>query len=115
MLRASSQVTGEDVNLNAVNGDGGISGIAGGEALIAFAEAAVTGTDTELDGARDALVSELGEAAMVDAAGVVSNFERMVRIADATGIPLGDGLEAFSEDIRNELDLERFVRVKANL
>ena len=46
---------------------------------------------------------------MVDAAGVASNFERMVRIADSTGIPLGDGLETFSAEVRAELNLERFL------
>ena len=44
---------------------------------------------------------------MVDAAGVASNFERMVRIADSTGIPLGDGLEEFSSEVRLELGLDR--------
>ena len=44
---------------------------------------------------------------MVDAAGVASNFERMVRIADATGIPLGEGLEEFSSEVRLELGLDR--------
>ena len=45
---------------------------------------------------------------MVDAAAVASNFQRMVRIADATGIPLGEGLEAMSQEVREELDLGRF-------
>ena len=44
---------------------------------------------------------------MVDAAGVTSNFERMVRIADATGIELGDRLEQGSAGVRAALDLER--------
>ena len=44
---------------------------------------------------------------MVDAAGVASNFERMVRIADSTGIELGDLLEQASADVRTALGLER--------
>ena len=39
--------------------------------------------------------------------GVASNFERMVRIADSTGIELGDLLEQASADVRDALGLER--------
>ena len=55
------------------------------------------------------LIDAAGEAATVDAAGVASNFERMVRIADGTGIPLGDRLENGSAEVRAALDLERFL------
>ena len=50
----------------------------------------------------------MSSEAMVDAAAVASNFERMDRIADSTGIPLGEGLEAMSLEVREELDLGRF-------
>ena len=63
--------------------------MAHGAELVAFAEAIVTGAQT-LAQSRAAVVEALGPEAMVDAAGVASNFERMVRIADATGIELGD-------------------------
>ncbi len=53
------------------------------------------------------MVETLGPEAMVDAAGVASNFERMVRIADSTGIELGDLLEQASADVRDALGLER--------
>ena len=56
---------------------------------------------------RAAVVETLGPEAMVDAAGVASNFERMVRIADSTGIELGDLLEQASADVRDALGLER--------
>jgi hypothetical protein len=49
---------------------------------------------------------------MVDAAGVVSNFERMVRIADATGIPLDKRMERLSREVREALHLERFTVYK---
>ena len=49
----------------------------------------------------------MGVAAMVDAAAVASNFERMVRIADGTGIPLGDRLESLARPVVDELQLER--------
>ena len=53
------------------------------------------------------MVETLGPEAMVDAAGVASNFERMVRIADSTGIELGDLLEQATADVRTVLGLER--------
>jgi hypothetical protein len=41
-----------------------------------------------------------GVEAMFDAAAVASNFERMVRIADGTGIPLGERLETAARGVR---------------
>ena len=80
--------------------------MAHGSELVAFAEAIVTGDQT-LAQSRTTVVETLGPEAMVDAAGVASNFERMVRIADSTGIELGDLLEQASADVRTVLRLER--------
>ena len=77
-----------------------------GPELVAFAEAIVRGTET-LPQARAAVVETLGPLTMVDAAGVASNFERMVRIADSTGIELGARLEQGSAEVRSALGLER--------
>ncbi len=74
---------------------------------MAFAEAIVEGDEDTRAHTRAAVIETLGPEAMVDAAGVASNFERMVRIADATGIELGDLLEQVSADVRDALDLER--------
>ena len=82
------------------------SGVPHGLELVAFANAIVTGAQT-LPQSRDAVIEALGAEAMVDAAGVVSNFERMVRIADSTGIELGDRLEQASADVRDTLGLTR--------
>ena len=82
------------------------SGVPHGPELVAFAEAIVTDAES-LAQSRAAVVETLGPEAMVDAAGVASNFERMVRIADATGIELGDLLEQASADVRDALGLER--------
>ena len=77
-----------------------------GPELVAFAEAIVHGDDT-LETTRTAVVDALGPAAMVDAAGVASNFERMVRIADSTGIELGAFLAEATAEARATLGLER--------
>ena len=45
----------------------------------------------------------------MDTAAVIGNFQRMVRIADATGIPLDAPVGALSAEIRDELDLGSFA------
>lgn len=102
---------GSDVNLAALTG--GVpdtdSGVEHGDVLIAFAEAMVSDDDGVLAQARDAVIAAMGPAAMVDAAGVASNFERMVRIADATGIPLDERMAQMTQAVRTELGLGRFA------
>ena len=83
------------------------SGIPHGRVLLEFASAVVAGDDSTLARARDALRAGMGDAGVSDAAAVASNFERMVRIADAIGIELGDWMESFTEEVRSELDLDR--------
>ena len=77
--------------------------------LIAFADAIVNRQEQALDAARQNLVKEMGTPCMVDAAGVVANFQRMVRIADASGIPLDTPMQAASEDVRAELGINDYV------
>jgi hypothetical protein len=55
------------------------------------------------------MVAEMGAEAFVDAAAVVANFERMVRIADATGTPLDAPVATLATGLREELDLDRFA------
>ena len=98
---------GETVDLRAVTESGRSSGVEHGEALIAFAEAIVGRDATAIARARRRLADEMGVAALVDAAAVASNFERMVRIADGTGIPLGERLESLGRPVVDELQLER--------
>jgi len=77
-------------------------------ALVAFAEALVHRDDAALARARDEVLEKLGPGGLVDTAAVASNFQRMVRIADSTGIPLDAPVTAMTGDIRGELDLGRF-------
>ena len=83
------------------------SGVPHGRVLLEFASAVVGPDDTCLAPAREALRAEMGDAGMADAAAVASNFERMVRIADAIGIELGDWMESFTEAVRTDLALDR--------
>lgn len=105
MLRGSSETAGAGVNLETVVAGSSVdSQVPGGDALIRFTEA-VIGNSADLTEARDALVGELGETRMVDAAGVVGNFERMVRIADSTGIPVDGAMAESMREVRESLGL----------
>ena len=98
---------GETVDLSAITEAGRTSGVPHGDALVSFAEAVVSRDRDRIARSRDALIAAMGVGAMVDAAAVAANFERMVRIADGTGIPLGRGLESRSRAVVDELQLER--------
>ena len=68
----------------------------------------VGGDPAEVERGRKALIERLGEDRFVEAAAVVANFQRMVRIADATGIPLDGMVMAMSDDFRGELGIDDF-------
>jgi hypothetical protein len=102
---------GVEVNLSALTDHEAAtsSGVEHGHLLIAFAEAMVRDDEAVLTYARHAVIEGISPEAMVDAAGVASNFERMVRIADATGIQLDARMAALSQEVRDTLHLERFT------
>lgn len=74
--------------------------------LVAFADAIVSRDPRAIATARQAVIATLGEPQAVDAAAVASNFIRMVRIADATGIPLDQRLADLTAEVRAELGLK---------
>ena len=108
MLRASAQTSGEDVDLTAIM-DGGATAtnVPGSQALLAFAEVSLDDDAQVIAAARQRVRTELDEAAMIEAAGVIANFQRMVRIADGTGIPLDAPMAALTADLRVELGISR--------
>lgn len=111
MLRASIETQGEEVDLRGLT-DGkaaGESSIPGAAALVDFVEATLGGNTDEIAVARDLVRSELGSEALVDAAAVIGNFERMVRVADGTGIPLDAAVNVATEEIRSELGIDAFA------
>ena len=108
MLRESSRTHEESVDF-AVLMDGTVeSGVPHGAELVRFAESAVAGSTSDCESSRQALAEVMGGEALVDAAGVISNFERMVRVADATGISLGPMSEEDLVLVR-ELGIDRFA------
>ena len=58
--------------------------------------------------ARARLAQAAGPPAMVDAAGVVANFQRMVRIADATGIPVDSYILERTGELPQRLGLTKY-------
>ena len=65
-------------------------GVPHGQALMAFADAAMTVDPNQTEAARQALANLAGEAAVVDAAAVTAMFQLNTRAADAAGIPVED-------------------------
>ena len=105
----SSELNHQDVNIQAVvQGAATDSGVAAGSELLAFAES-VLSHPADLEDRRRAIQAALGDDALVDAAGIVANFQRMVRIADGTGIPLDKPVAVLSADLRDSLNLDAFA------
>ena len=89
-----------------MEGDGGI---AHGAKLLAFTDASMGADDEALVRERAALREVLTPEQFVDTCAIIGAFNVVDRIADATGIPLDDGLVSMSKDVREELDLARFA------
>ena len=112
MLRESSESHEQSVNLEAIMSGKDAGDISHAAELVGFAEAIVKSSkasdgDAAVKTARDRLLLAAGAEVVVDAAGVVSNFQRMVRIADSTGIVLGPWEES-SRELRGELGIDEF-------
>lgn len=96
-------------DLGAVTGVEGDAGVPHGGLLLAFADAVLGDDDAALARARAALGAAIGPAGLVDAAGIVGNFNAIDRVADATGIPLEADKLAASADFRAALGLDCFA------
>jgi hypothetical protein len=111
LLRASGEHSGERFELNGVlDGSGLAVGVPHAEPLLRFADAIIDGDAARRADAHTELFRTLGGAVLVDAAAIVASFNAVVKIADATGIPLEDYKAAATQDLREALDLERFRR-----
>jgi hypothetical protein len=112
MLSLSAEASQTDIDLQIVNGAEDANGSSGGvefsNQLMKFAEAVASRDETALTSARADLLRVGGNDVLVDAAGVAGNFQRMVRIADSTGIPVDDRMGALSGSIPDDLNLRRF-------
>lgn len=84
------------------------SGLANAEALLEWIDAAMSLDVAETAKTRQRVFDEMGVEAMVDAAAVMGNFERMTRIADGTGIPLDAPVNILGADLQDDLGLHEF-------
>lgn len=110
LLRASAKTAGREVDLRIVLGENREqSSVDQARALIDFVEGFMKRDSAELAGARQALAEEMGPVAMVDVAAVAAAFQRMVRIADSTGLPLDGPVIKMAQGIPEQLGLRRFA------
>ena len=117
MLSVSAMTTEVEIDIQGINGDESAAGmgVEFGPELMKFAESVATGNEDDLERARQALLSTAGPEVLVDAAGVAANFQRMVRIADAAGIPVDDMEIELGKEVRAELNLEKFASAQNSL
>lgn len=111
MLRESIELKGESINLDGLADPActKIEGIPNSESLLRFANAFMGDDHAALVEAREALAKDMSVEAMVDVAGIASNFQRMVRIADSTGIPSDAPTAIMQADLVEQLGLDKFV------
>ena len=117
MLRVSAKNNEVKVDIQGVNGNEEATGlgVGFGVELMKFAESLALDEEEALAIARERLLEEAGEAVLVDAAGVAANFQRMVRIADAIGIPVDDVNDQNRKQVWEELGLESFSSAQNSL
>ncbi len=106
----SGQIQGESIDLGVVVDPSRDDGkVAHAEILVRLVEAAIAREPVALAAAQEQIRAQMGESALIRACAVIGNFERMNRIADATGIALDTPSRILSEDLRQTLDLDRFA------
>jgi hypothetical protein len=91
---------------------GGHGGVPHGQLLMDFGGAVIGDDPARLAACRDAVRRALGDEALADAAGVAAVFNAVVRIADATGIPLEDAKAVASRDVRAAIGIDAFAEGK---
>jgi hypothetical protein len=105
MLRGSAKSIGEPVDAAAA-----VEGAAGtvpyAAELVGFVDAVATGADA--DAPRRDLARAAGQAAVVEAAAVLANFEMMTRVADGTGAATPAGIVSRLAGERARLGLDAF-------
>jgi hypothetical protein len=109
MLRESAAAIDVPVDARAVVDPRVDPLVPGGAELVSFVDSALAGSEAEGEASRGELRDALGDDALVDAAAVLGNFEMMNRVAGGTGMPVGRGRLAATEELRAELGLDRLA------
>ena len=109
LLRASGEHDGLEHDFDIINGQAlDRSPLADTALLNEFAESFAQSDGEALGTARTALVETLGAEALVDCAATVAIFDAVVRIADASGIPLEAYKVDGAKDLRDQLGIDDF-------
>lgn len=111
-LSSSSKAIDSELDItDAVTGSGEDSGVPNAEMLIAFTESA-NRLDDDLPAIRAALVNEIGEEGMVDAAITVSIFRSLNIAADSSGIRVDDDWVDSAAELANQSYANEFSTAK---
>lgn len=111
LLRESGRHDGLEHDFEIINGEAlERSPLADTKLLNEFAESFARFDRDALGAARATLVETLGAEALVDCAATVAIFDAVVRIADASGIPLETYKVDGAKDLRDQLGIEDFRR-----
>jgi len=103
-------MTGDAYDLSVVNKKGrGDGGVPHGKTLITFVEAVLGDDEAALQHSRQEMMDTLGPEGLVDSAAIVAAFNKMDRIANATGISLDGMLDVVTVGMRAEIGIDRFV------
>ncbi len=108
MLSSSAEQLGIEWNPRSITDPTVDPLLEGGWELVAFVDAAHGDDAAALNASRKALRGVLGDAATVEAASVIGNFNQMNRLADATGMPVGPGTLQRTEALRAETGIAPF-------
>ena len=109
------QSTGEKIDLTGLTDPNckEIEGLPHSRAIIKFCDAFMSKDAEALAVAREKLLAEMGVDCMVDVAGIASNFQRMNRIADATGIPAestgNEKADAMKAKLDEQLGMDKYI------
>ena len=111
MLRESINAAGNPVDLAGLTDLGclEIPGIAHSKILIEFSDTFMFRDAEALADVRQRLEQEMNIEAVMDAAGVASNFQRMDRIADGTGLRSDDQIRDLQQDLVDQLGLDQYA------
>jgi hypothetical protein len=110
MLRASIETDGAEADYRGlVDGESAeSSSVPFAGPLVGLVDASLSGDEQDGLAARARVRHEMGWPALVDAAAVIGNFERMTRIADGTGIPLDAPVKIATESIRADMGIDQY-------
>ena len=107
MLRVSVSQSSLQVDLSGLRtGDSQAMGaVPNARTLIRLADAFMDRDPERLTNIRNEAASIIGELGVIEAIGVAANFQRMVRIASGTGIPIDEPDPDFGTAVRAALNL----------